>query len=70
MRRWTRRLEEMGPLTLHSVKAPVSQEVLDVIVEIERDSWKWEHGNAAFKPGSQRDFLFAVLRDAEAPAPC
>lgn len=66
--RWTRRLEEMGPLTLHSVKAPVPQEVLDVIVDVERDSWKWDHGNAAFKPGSQRDFLFAVLRDAEAPA--
>lgn len=66
--RWTRRLEEMGPLTLHSVKAPVPQDALDLIVEIERDSWKWEHGNAAFKPGSQRDFLFAVLRDAEAPA--
>ena len=68
VRRWTRRLEEMGPLTLQSVKTPVSQDVLDVIVEIERDSWKWEHGNAAFKPGSQRDFLFAVLRDAESPA--
>lgn len=66
--RWNRRLEEMGPVTLRSVKAPVRQEILDVIVEIERDSWKWEHGNAAFKPGSQRDFLFAVLRDAEAPA--
>jgi CelD/BcsL family acetyltransferase involved in cellulose biosynthesis len=68
VRRWTRRLEEMGPLTLHSVKAPVPQEVLDGIVDIERDSWKWEHGNAAFKPGSQRDFLFAVLRDPDAPA--
>ncbi len=66
--RWTRRLEEMGPLALHSVQAPVPQEVLDVMVEIERDSWKWEHGNAVFKPGSQRDFLFAVLRDAGAPA--
>lgn len=66
--RWTRRLEEMGPLTLRSVKTPVTQDVLDLIVDIERASWKWEHGNAAFKPGSQRDFLFAVLRDAEAPA--
>ena len=66
--RWTRRLGEIGPLTVHSVKTPVPQEVLDVMVEIERDSWKWEHGNAVFKPGSQRDFLLAVLRDAEAPA--
>lgn len=66
--RWTRRLEETGPLTLRSVKTPVTQDILDVIVDIERASWKWEHGNAAFKPGSQRDFLFAVLRDAEAPA--
>ena len=66
--RWTRRLEEMGALTLDSVKAPVPQDVIDVMVEIERGSWKWEHGNAAFKPGSQRDFLLAVLRDAEAPA--
>ena len=65
--RWTRRLEEMGPLTVRSVKAPVPEDVLDVIVDIERNSWKWEHGNAAFKPGSQRDFLFAVLRDADAP---
>lgn len=66
--RWTRRLEEMGPVTVHSVKAPVPQETLDIIVDVERDSWKWDHGNAAFKPGSQRDFLFAVLRDAESPA--
>ncbi|HJU69420.1 MAG TPA: GNAT family N-acetyltransferase [Gemmatimonadaceae bacterium] len=66
--RWTRRLEELGPLTVQSVKAPVPQETLDAIVEIERDSWKWEYGNAAFKAGSQRDFLFAVLRDADAPA--
>ena len=70
VRRWTRRLEEMGPLTFRSVKAPVSQEVLDVIGEIERDSWEGEHGNAVFKPGNERDFLFAVLRDVEAPRVC
>lgn len=65
--RWTRRLGEMGPLTVTSVPAPVPRELLDVMVDIERDSWKWEHGNAVFKPGSQRDFLFALLRDPEAP---
>jgi CelD/BcsL family acetyltransferase involved in cellulose biosynthesis len=68
MNRWGRRLSEAGPLSVRSVKTPVPPEVLEVMMNVERSSWKWQHGNAVFKPGSQRDFLLAVLRDADAPA--
>ncbi|MGH7467403.1 MAG: GNAT family N-acetyltransferase [Longimicrobiales bacterium] len=67
VRRWTRRLEEQGPVTAEAVPPPVSNGLLDEIVELEQASWKWGHGSAAFKPGTQRDFLFALLKDPTTP---
>ena len=41
--------------------------LFDEMVAVERDSWKWEHGEAFLRNAGTRDFLRAVL--VEAPAP-
>ena len=63
VRRWTRRLESQGSLVLDVVSPPAPDLLLSELEEVERVSWKWESGDAALRPGPQRDFLQAVLRD-------
>jgi len=63
VRRWTRRLEAQGSLVLDVVCPPVPDLLISELEEVERASWKWKSGDAALRPGPQRDFLEAVLRD-------
>jgi CelD/BcsL family acetyltransferase involved in cellulose biosynthesis len=64
MKRWNRRMQELGEMTIERVRAPAGDALLGELMEVERASWKWEQGSAAFRGGSQRDFLEAVLRDS------
>jgi CelD/BcsL family acetyltransferase involved in cellulose biosynthesis len=66
VRRWHRRLRELGDVKIEQVGAPVTDELLDELECVERESWKWDRGDSAFRPGPQRDFLRAVLRDPSA----
>jgi CelD/BcsL family acetyltransferase involved in cellulose biosynthesis len=42
--------------------------MIDELEDVERGSWKWEQGESALRPGSQRQFLRAVLGDPRAEA--
>ncbi len=64
VRRWNRRMQELGEMRIERVRPPVGDALLGELVEVERASWKWEQGNAGFRTGSQGDFLEAVLRDS------
>ena len=66
MRRWDRRIRELGPLKVEQVGPPLADELVDELEAVERESWKWEQGDSAFRPGSQRQFLQALLRDPRA----
>lgn len=68
VRRWKRRMEELGHVTLEQVRPPLSDLLLDELADVERSSWKWEHGNSSFSPGPMRDLLRAVLRDRRTEA--
>jgi len=68
IKRWTRRLEELGAVKVEVVRPPVTDTLLSELLEVERASWKWEMGNAVFQPGSQRDFLRGVLQDPRTQA--
>jgi CelD/BcsL family acetyltransferase involved in cellulose biosynthesis len=37
------------------------------MTEVEQESWKWESGTAAFRPGAQADFVTAILQDSRMP---
>jgi len=63
VRRWTRRIESQGDIAVDVVGPPVPERLLADLEEVERNSWKWKSGDAALRPGPQRDFLQAVLRD-------
>jgi CelD/BcsL family acetyltransferase involved in cellulose biosynthesis len=63
LKRWTRRLEEMGTIRVEVVAPPMTDILLSELVEVERASWKWETGNATFKPGSWCDFIRGILKD-------
>jgi CelD/BcsL family acetyltransferase involved in cellulose biosynthesis len=67
-RRWAKRVNEAGAVTVEPLILPLSSELLSEMTEVERESWKWEWGTAAFKPGAQADFISAVLRDSQMPA--
>lgn len=67
LKRWTRRLEEMGEIKVEVVRPPVSEPLLEELAEVEQASWKWETGNATFKPGSWCDFIRAILKDSRLP---
>ena len=67
-RRWAKRVKEVGAVTVDSVALPLSSELLNEMIDVERESWKWELGTAALKPGEQADFIGAVLRDPQMPA--
>jgi CelD/BcsL family acetyltransferase involved in cellulose biosynthesis len=66
VRRWDRRVRELGELKVEQMEAPLAAALIDELEDVERDSWKWEHGESALKPGSQRNFLRAVLGDPRA----
>ena len=67
-RRWAKRVHEVGAVTMEPVSLPVSPALLEEMIDVERDSWKWESGTAALKPGEQADFVSAVLQDPMMPA--
>ena len=68
LRRWKRRMEELGELSVERVRPPLTEVLLDELVDVERGSWKWEQGNSSFSPGSSRNLLEAVLRDQRTEA--
>jgi CelD/BcsL family acetyltransferase involved in cellulose biosynthesis len=63
LKRWTRRMEELGEMAIERIRPPLDDVTLEELVEVERASWKWTQGNSSFSPGSKRDLLQAVLRD-------
>lgn len=63
LKRWNRRMEELGEVTVDRARPPLPDGLLREMEEVERRSWKWHHGEAAFRPGSYRDFVEAILRD-------
>lgn len=67
-RRWAKRVNEAGTVTVEPVLLPLTSELLGEMIEVERESWKWELGTAALKPGKQADFLGALLQDHQMPA--
>ena len=66
LRRWDRRIREMGPVRVERASPPLALELIDELEEVERGSWKWEQGESALRPGSQREFLRALLHDPRA----
>jgi CelD/BcsL family acetyltransferase involved in cellulose biosynthesis len=67
-RRWAKRMEETGRLIVQSFATPLSADVFREMVDVERDSWKWESGMSALKSGEQAEFLASVLQDPGMPA--
>jgi CelD/BcsL family acetyltransferase involved in cellulose biosynthesis len=66
LRRWERRIRELGQLETSHIGPPLTDELVSELETVERESWKWEHGDSAFRGGQQRDFLHALLRDPRA----
>jgi CelD/BcsL family acetyltransferase involved in cellulose biosynthesis len=66
-KRWAKRVQELGAITVDSVSPPVATEFVREMIDVERESWKWELGTAAFRPGEQVDFMSAILRDPRMP---
>ena len=67
-RRWAKRVNESGAVTVDSVALPLSSELVREMIDVERESWKWELGTAVLKPGEQADFVCAVLQDPQMAA--
>ena len=63
IRRWSRKLESLGEISVTVTGSPVPEPIIAELESVERASWKWVSGEAAFRPGAQRDFLEALLRD-------
>ena len=63
-KRWTRQVEARGEVSVEVVGPPVSEALINELVDVERASWKWDLGEAVLKPGAQRDFLEAILQDS------
>lgn len=68
LKRWARRLSELGNITTDVIPTPATGSVLGEMVEVEKSSWKWDLGTAALKPGSQAHFITAILQDSTMPA--
>jgi CelD/BcsL family acetyltransferase involved in cellulose biosynthesis len=66
-RRWAKRVKEFGTVTVESVAPPLPPDLMREMIEVEQDSWKWELGTAALKPGEQADFVCAILQDPRMP---
>jgi CelD/BcsL family acetyltransferase involved in cellulose biosynthesis len=63
MRRWARRLEEIGSVEISVEEPPIRGELMKELIEVEQASWKWESGNAMFKQSSHSEFFRGVLQD-------
>ena len=68
IRRWAKRVNEVGLVTVEPVSLPLPPDLLGEMIDVERESWKWDLGTAALKPGGQADFVRAVLQDPQMPA--
>jgi len=66
-RRWAKRVHELGPVKVESISFPLSSGLLGEMIEVEHESWKWNLGTAALKPGEQAEFLCAILQDQQMP---
>jgi CelD/BcsL family acetyltransferase involved in cellulose biosynthesis len=66
-RRWAKRIKEFGKVTVETIAPPLTEDLMKEMTEVEQDSWKWEMGTAALKPGEQADFVRAILQDPEMP---
>jgi CelD/BcsL family acetyltransferase involved in cellulose biosynthesis len=66
VRRWERRVREHGELRTEQIAAPLHTQLIDELEAVERASWKWDEGDSALRPGSQREFLRALLQDPHA----
>ena len=66
-KRWAKRVQELGAITVDSVSPPLATELVREMIDVERESWKWELGTAALRPGEQADFVSAILRDPRMP---
>jgi CelD/BcsL family acetyltransferase involved in cellulose biosynthesis len=66
IRRWDRRVRELGDVKVEQVAPPLGADLIAELEDVERESWKWELGESAFRSGSQREFLLALLRDSRA----
>lgn len=67
-RRWAKRMKEAGPMSVESIPTPLAAELFQEMVDVERNSWKWDLGMSALKSGEQSDFLADVLQDSGMPA--
>jgi len=67
-RRWAKRVREFGVITVDAIALPLPFELVREMIDVERESWKWELGSAALKPGEQADFVCALLQDPRTPA--
>jgi CelD/BcsL family acetyltransferase involved in cellulose biosynthesis len=63
VKRWGRQLEALGEISVKVMPPPIPEEIIAEMEMVERASWKWELGNAALRPGSQRDFLCGLVQD-------
>ncbi len=61
--RWKRRLEEVGSIEVEVISPPISDRLLNELIEVEQASWKWQSGNAVFKNPSLADFHRGLLQD-------
>lgn len=68
LRRWERRLDELGDVSLQAHPTPAPAGLFDELIEVESRSWKWENSTAGLLPGPRRDFLKAVLEDPRTQA--
>ncbi len=68
IRRWAKRLEEQGPVAYEITRPPIGETHARTLEDVERDSWKWTHGNPMFRAGSQREFLLSAMADPALPA--
>ena len=62
LKRTARRAEQAGAVTIG--REAVDARLFDELVEVERESWKWEHGFAFLRDPRSRAFLRAVLLDS------
>ena len=61
-------MNDLGELAVERARPPLTDALLDELGDVERDSWKWEYGNASFRPGASRNFLHGVLLDPRTEA--
>ena len=65
LRRRVRLAEEVGSVAIQRESA--SAELFEELVDVERDSWKWEGGFAMLRDQETRGFLRALLLESQNP---